>query len=397
MIKYFVYIALLALAMLVAYSEGLFKKKSAPYITLGALCLALGARLAVTSFPGFAADPGPEEAMAYFTASGGFAGLRTSAPPYSVPVQYFMALFSYAGNDAGSYFRYLCAFFEIVTAWALSRVVQSMTVRSEPRLAAFLGTLMLPSGVLLGSGLACAYSFGGAFFLLALAAALNKEPKWTAALFALAAAFQPYYLVLLPVCWVLPALRRTPWRSLFLMAGTYLLAMLPALLLGRPGYMTIPFFPNIPTLLSSPTFRGAPGLYSLGANAPAAPVGILACLLAVGLTYWRLSRRKKLGERKGQLNAIAYAALCAAALLPWMPVGSLFVCELLLLALCCVHPGHILPFLPVLFASTLSTVCAVWTERAPLPLYWASGALFLSIVLMLLSLAFGKKRKAAAE
>ena len=391
MVKYIVYIALLALSMLVLRSEGLLKKKASSYMALGALVIAFGARLAIVSFPLFAADPAPAEAMAYFASSGGFAGLRTSTAPYSVPVQYFMALFSYAGDEAASYFRYLCAFFEIASAWALQRVVQSMTVRAEPRLTAFLGTLLLPSGILLGSGLACSYSIGGTFFLLALAAALDKEPKWTAAMFGVAAAFQPYYLILLPVCWVLPALRRTPGRSFLRLVGTYLLLMVPAILLGRPGRMTIPFWPNIPSFLASSPFRGTPGLYSFGTNAPAAPVGIFVCIPMVALPCWHLARRKKLTDRRGQLHLISYAALCTAALLPWMPVSSLYVCELLLLALCCVSPGRVPIWLCVLFSSTLSVVHAVWAERAPLPLYWASGALFVAIVLLLLAQSFGKK------
>ena len=261
--RFVILLALAGLSYLLLYTEGLIKSSRARFAVLGALFAAFGLRLILFGVAPNDTANAVESAIAWYRDAGGFWGIRSSALPFSIPVQYFMALFSLAPDGGLTLFKYLCVFSEVTMAWAAQRCVQCVTVRAQPRLFAFLIVLLLPSGIFQGVCSAAGDSLWWAFIALAASCAMRGEWRWCAGMLALAVAFHPAALWIVPVFWVFTAVRRNTWFSLLHLVGWYVAVMVPALLLGRPGSECLPFYPSLAALTARPLFDGAPGIYSL--------------------------------------------------------------------------------------------------------------------------------------
>lgn len=206
--RFVILLALAGLSYLLLYTEGLVKTSRARFAVLGALFAAFGLRLILFGVAPNDTANAVESAIAWYRDAGGFWGIRSSALPFSIPVQYFMALFSLAPDGGLTLFKYLCVFSEVTMAWAAQRCVQCVTVRVQPRLFAFLVVLLLPSGIFQGVCSAAGDSLWWAFIALAASCAMRGEWRWCAGMLALAVAFHPAALWIVPVFWVFTAVRR---------------------------------------------------------------------------------------------------------------------------------------------------------------------------------------------
>ena len=387
--KNFLFMLVLAgLSWALLSTEGLIAKTSTKFVAGGALLAAFGVRFFLLQIAPNETAEAVEDALAWYNAAGGFWGIRSSTLPYSLPVQYFLALFSFAPKSALVLFKCLCIFAEITMAWAAQRCVQCVTVRTQPRLIAFLAVLLLPSGFFQGTCTAAGDSLWWVFIVLAASCALRGEWRWCAGMLALAVAFHPSALWIVPVFWVFTAVRRNTWLSLFHLVVWYIAAAVPALLLGRPGSMCFPFYPALSSLTALPLFSGAPGIYSLSAQSFAAPTGIALYLLLAALLVWRLSRKSVASDRRRQLTGLCLASLGAAAFLPWMSADCLYGAEVLLVALCCLEVKHVPAAICTSFASCLALLKSIYGDAVFLPLRWATlalltAALFLGAYLLL--------------
>ena len=250
--RFVILLALAGLSYLLLYTEGLEKTSRARFAVLGALFAAFGLRLILFGVAPNDTANAVESAIAWYRDAGGFWGIRSSALPFSIPVQYFMAIFSLAPDGGLTLFKYLCVFSEVTMAWAAQRCVQCVTVRAQPRLFAFLIVLLLPSGIFQGVCSAAGDSLWWAFIALAASCAMRGEWRWCAGMLALAVAFHPAALWIVPVFWVFTAVRRNTWFSLLHLVGWYVAVMVPALLLGRPGSECLPFYPSLAALTARP-------------------------------------------------------------------------------------------------------------------------------------------------
>ena len=386
-----VLLALAGLSYLLLYTEGLVKMPRSRFVVLGVLLAAFGARFFLLDASANGSAQAVEDAVAWYRSAGGFWGVRSSTLPYSIPVQYFLALFSLAPGGGLTLFKYLCVFAEVAMAWAAQRCVQCVSVRTQPRLFAFLVVLLLPSGVFHGACAAAGESLWWVFIVLAASCAMRGEWRWCAGMLALSVAFHPAALWVVPVFWVFTAVRRNTWFSLLHLVGWYVAAMVPALLLGRPGGMCLPFYPALGTLAARPLFSGAPGIYSLTNHSFIAPTGIALYAVLALLLIWRMSRKALASDRRRQLGALCFAVLSAVALLPWMSADSLYGAEVLLVALCCLEPKLLPAAVCASFASALALLKSLYGDAIYLPLGWASLALLAAIVLLLLYLLLKKK------
>ena len=358
---------------------------------LGVLLAAFGVRFILFGIAPNDTAAAVVDAIAWYRDAGGFWGIRSSALPYSIPVQYFLALFSLAPGGGLTLFKYLCVFAEVTMAWAAQRCVQCVTVRAQPRLFAFLIVLLLPSGIFQGVCSAAGDSLWWAFIALAASCAMRGEWRWCAGMLALAVAFHPAALWIVPVFWVFTAVRRNTWFSLLHLVGWYIAVLVPALLLGRPGSECLPFYPALGTLTARPLFGGAPGIYSLSQHSFIAPTGIALYIVFALLLVWRMSQKSLASDRRRQLTALSLASLCAVAFLPWMCADSLYGAEVLLVALCCLEPKVIPAAVCASFASALALLKDVYGSAVFLPLGWASLALLAAMVVLLLYLVLKKR------
>ena len=352
--RFVILLALAGLSYLLLYTEGLVKTSRARFAMLGVLLAAFGVRFILFGIAPNDTAAAVEDAIVWYRDAGGFWGIRSSALPYSIPVQYFLALFSLAPGGGLTLFKYICVFAEVTMAWAAQRCVQCVTVRAQPRLFAFLIVLLLPSGIFQGVCSAAGDSLWWVFIALAASCAMRGEWRWCAGMLALAVAFHPAALWIVPVFWVFTAVRRNTWFSLLHLVGWYIAVLVPALLLGRPGSECLPFYPALGTLTARPLFGGAPGIYSLSQHSFIAPTGIALYIVFALLLVWRMSRKSLASDRRRQLTALSLASLCAVAFLPWMCADSLYGAEVLLVALCCLEPKVIPAAVCASFASALA-------------------------------------------
>lgn len=331
--RFVILLALAGLSYLLLYAEGLVKTSRARFAVLGVLLAAFGVRFILFGIAPNDTAAAVEDSIAWYRDAGGFWGIRSSALPYSIPVQYFLALFSLAPGGGLTLFKYLCVFAEVTMAWAAQRCVQCVTVRAQPRLFAFLIVLLLPSGIfrrLLRRRRQSLVGFHSARSLLrhARGVALVRGDALR-----LPVAFHPAALWIVPVFWVFTAVRRNTWFSLLHLVGWYIAVLVPALLLGRPGSECLPFYPALGTLTARPLFGGAPGIYSLSQHSFIAPTGIALYIVFALLLVWRMSRKSLASDRRRQLTALSLASLAPWRSCPWMCADSLYGAEVLLVAL----------------------------------------------------------------
>ena len=368
--------ALLALCCLLLHAEGLTSRESGG--GSGVFLLLLGAfavRYYLLDRCPCAGEDAVRDAISYFRDAGGLWGLRSFHGAFSVPVQYCLAFCSYARTGSLYIFKYLCFFGDIVLAWGCQRCVAAVSLRETPRRWAFFLVLFFPALLLLS----CAGTGDGLrwiFPVLAVSAALQGKFRLIGAMLGLAIAADPGMIWLLPVFWVFPALRQNTGRSIPWLLGTFFLALLPALLLGRPTALTLPFWPRI----DPPAGRIELARIPFFTLSPVAGIGIWAGLTA--LTIYRLCGRDAIHDRRRQLAGLELAALAAGGLLP-DGAGFLTGGAVLALTLCCLGRGMIPAALCAAFAASLSVFSTVFPKLLPIPLWWGSAALLAGIVILL--------------
>lgn len=94
--RFVILLALAGLSYLLLYTEGLVKTSRARFAVLGVLLAAFGVRFILFGIAPNDTAAAVEDAIVWYRDAGGFWGIRSSALPYSIPVQYFLALFSLA-------------------------------------------------------------------------------------------------------------------------------------------------------------------------------------------------------------------------------------------------------------------------------------------------------------
>ena len=388
------------LAMLLLKAEGLLTRRTDTCTAFVVLLAAILARFLIR-----AASQSSEvcEALDWFRTAGGLPGLRNTPYAYSLPVQFFMAVFSLApGNSALVFFQSFCLFFEIVIAWSCQRCAMSISKMSSARMSAFLAVMVLPSGVAETSVIASGSLFGWAFLLLACAFALETRPSLSAALLGVALVFQPRLIWVAPVFLVFPVLRLNPLASLGSLIGAYFLVSLPFLLAGRSEDEIFPFYPRLSQIAEAGYNQGAPGLYSLVDGWPTSPAGVIIYSALMILVIILLCRKQALRNRRLQLCGAAFSCAAAAVLLPWQESSALYGAEVFSLALCCVA-GITLPATLLFIAAS---GIAIWRSSAKvlslIPSGWVFMAVLAGMILLLLYMLFprvhrGRKNRKEAE
>ena len=369
--------ALLALCCLLLHTEGLMTPGGGSRTGVVLLLLAaFGARYFLLDRCPCAGEDAVRDAISYFREAGGFWGLRSYRGDFSVPVQYCLALSACARKGSLYIFKYICFFGDVVLSWGCQRCVSAVTVKDRPRRGVFLLTLVLPS-LLLQSCAGLGTGLRWIFPVLAAAGALRGSFRLCAVMLGLSAAFDPAALWLLPMFWVFPALRQNTARSLPWMIGAYFVILLPALLLGRPAGITLPFWPRIDLSTGTAAVNALP-FFTL--SRPAG-IGIWAALAA--LTLYRLSGRDAIHDRRRQLGGVCLAALAAGAILPGGAAAALLGGEVLTVTLSFLDAGMIPAAACAVFASSLSLATEVFPGLIPLPLWWSAAALLIAMAILL--------------
>ena len=316
----------------------------------------------------------------FYRQNGGILALGESVGNYNVPYLYALALFSYADFPDLYLIKLLSVAFDVALAWAMLRLVRSVRKTNFAGLIAFLVTLWLPTVVLNGAYWGQCDSVYAALGLWGLAFGLERKPVRCVVFFALSFAFKLQAVFLLPVLAVLLLCRRIRWQHLFVFPLTYVIAVLPAMLAGKPFLDTVMLYFDQADSVGSGLNYNSPSVYAFLRTDPADPgslahLGIAAAFAALAvLLAVCLRHRKRMGEREILLSA-ALMSVFIPLLLPHMHDRYFFLADVLTVA-----AAFILPWMipvPVLasFASLLG-YHAYLRQRYLYPMRYGTVALF---------------------
>ena len=298
----------------------------------------------------------------YFKANGGFAAIAGSVGDYNAPYLYFMAAISYLDTPGLYLIKLFSILWDVVLAWGCLRLARSLTRErqgSAAPLMAFGAALLLPTAVLNGAYWGQCDAIYGALCVHAAASALDGRNKASAALMGVAFAFKLQSIFVLPLWGVLWLAGKVKFRELWVFPLTYLISIVPALLLGKPLGDILGIYFNQMGEYSSRLVLNAPTVYQLlpyGTEDPGhlALLGVLAAgtlslaLLAAGFLFR--------GRMDNGLAMAAAVVLCVGVpfLLPYMHERYFFLADVFTLCWACANWKR-LPAAVLVEASSLAS------------------------------------------
>lgn len=273
------------------------------------------------------------EWVKFFRARGGFPGLRERIGDYNFPYLYFLAFFSILPLEDLYLIKLLSIAFDLMVAVYVLLLVSLNNKKPLALLSAFFLPLYLPT-VWVNSALwAQCDSIYTAFGLMGLYYGLKGRPWLSVAAAALAFSFKLQIIFLLPIYAILLIARKIRMRHLGMFPLTYLVTVLPALLLGRPLIDVVKIYTNQVGTYSAYLTLNAPSIYALFPRTENAaffsPAGILgASALLVFLLYYSFLRRALLTDRAILLMA-AFMVIAVPFLLPSMHERYFYLADVL--------------------------------------------------------------------
>lgn len=280
----------------------------------------------------------------YFQENGGFGAVAHSVGDYNVPYLYFMAFISYLSMPDLYAIKLFSLVFDVILAWGCFRLVHVLTGgrRGAAPLIAFAAALLLPTVVLNGALWGQCDGIYGALCVHAAALLLEGKNKASVALMALAFSFKLQAVFLLPLWGVLWLAGRVKFRELWVFPLTYLVTIVPALLLGKPLGDIIGIYFNQMGEYSSRLVLNAPSVYQLlpyGTEDPGyfALLGILAAgALVLALLALGFLLRGRLDAERAMAMAVV---LCIGVpfLLPYMHERYFFLADVFTLCWACAN------------------------------------------------------------
>lgn len=300
----------------------------------------------------------------YFKFNGGFDAIAGSVGDYNVPYLYFMAAISYSSVPDLYLIKLFSILWDVVLAWGCLRLVRSLVRERQGSFAppiAFGTALLLPTVVLNGACWGQCDAIYGALAVHAVSLLLEGWNKTSIALMAVAFAFKLQAIFVLPLWGVLWLAGKVKFRELWVFPLTYLLVILPAVVMGKPliDILNIYFtqmgeYPRL--VLNAPSvYQFIP--YGTQLNEErASRLGIIAAgalvlaLLALGL--W-------LRERLNRETAMAAAVvLCIGVpfFLPHMHERYFFLADVFALCWACVNVRRV-PVAVLACGASLASYC----------------------------------------
>lgn len=323
--------------------------------------------------------------VSFFRQRGGFIGLRQSMGNYNIPYLSFLALFSYSAIRDLYLIKLLSIFFDVLLAWGGMRLVSHFTGRKPwPKLAAFVGTLLLPTVILNGAYWGQCDGIYAAFAVWSVYFALADKPYLSVAAIAASLAFKLQAVFVMPVFLIFWFAGKVRLRHLLTFPLSYFIWVLPAVLAGRPVIDTITLYFNQAETVGSALNYNSPSVFALirGDNPETlAKLGILAAFLFLALLYLYLYARRKSLSDFSLLVCAVLIPIAVPFFLPHMHDRYFFVADVMTFFLAAAAPVY-LP-LPVL-TSFASLICyhAYLKGRFLIPL--KNGALALTAVITVL-------------
>ena len=378
------------LAFLILWREGVLRSKRAVLLSAALLAAALWTRALCLNHETLDYQNFLKGWVQFFRDGGGWAALRRSVGNYNLPYLYFLALFSYSSVPDLYLIKLLSIFFDVVLAWGVLRLARRFSGARSAALAGFFIPLFLPTVVLNGAYWGQCDSIYAAFGVWSVAFALEEKPVRSVAAIALSFAFKLQAVFLMPVFLVFIFAKKIKWVHLLIFPLTYLLAVLPAVLTGRPLLDTVLLYVNQADTVGGGLNYNSPSVFALLRN-PQNPelfatLGIVAAFAALlALFVFCYLRRERLGDR-ALLACALLVCVAVPFLLPHMHDRYFFLADVLSVAFAFAAPR--LTHVPVCasFASLMGYHAYLrmrWFLDRPDSIAWGAVALLIVLATLL--------------
>ncbi len=256
----------------------------------------------------------------FFRRLGGFAALGRPVGNYNIPYLYFLAAFSYLDMSDLYLIKLLSILFDVFLAYAAMRLLRHFTDSTAKLLGVYFTVLLLPTVILNGALWGQCDSIYTAFAVLSVALALEDRPVPAMISIAVSFAFKLQAVFVMPVFFLLVCSKRIRWAHLLIFPLTYLILILPAVLLGRPLADTVLLYVNQGSTVGSGANYNSSSIFAFFRDASPALMraGIIAAFGLVFLVYLLVLLRRRAGDPAVILTATMIFALGIPFLLPHM-------------------------------------------------------------------------------
>lgn len=286
----------------------------------------------------------------YFKANGGFKAMAGSIGDYNVPYLYFMAAISYLDVPDLYLIKLFSILFDVLLAWGgyrLARVLRGERQGDAVPLIAFAVLLFLPTVVLNSAYWGQCDGLYGALVVHALAQLLAGKNKSSVVLLAVAFSFKLQTIFLIPLWGVLWLARKVKFYELLLFPATYVITIVPALLMGKPLADILGVYFNQMEEYSYRLTLNAPSVFQLiptGLEVDDKLMARLGIIAAFALVLVLLVLGIWLGKRLNVRIAMAMAAVLAIGIpffLPYMHERYFFLADVICVCWACVNVRRI--------------------------------------------------------
>ena len=379
---------LAVLSLLLLRAEGLLNKPLPLFVA--AVCILLAFVLRAMSMNHQTADYTQFLAIwvQHFRMRGGFAGIASYRGNYNIPYLYFLALFSKSSVSDLYLIKLLSVFFDVVLAWGCLRLVGHFRRGDACRLAAFLGTLLLPTVLLNGAYWGQCDGIYVAFAVWALYFALRKKGVLSMVFMALSFSFKLQAVFFLPVYLLFLINGRIKFWHLFVFPAAYVVIVLPAVLLGKPLLETLTLYFNQAGSIGSGLNYNSPSVFALIKTPYSelySTLAIVAAFVFIFCIYAVFLGKRGSATDEALLTAALLLAVAIPFLLPHMHDRYFYGADVLSFAAALILPR--LAPVPVLcsFASLLG-YHAYLRGRYLMPMGFGAAALIVAILWTLVTL-----------
>ena len=273
-----------------------------------------------------------------------------------MPYLYFMALISYIHAPDLYLIKLFSIVFDVILAWGCLRLTRSLCRErqgSAAPLIAFGAALLLPTVILNGAYWGQCDVIYGALVVHAVALVLEGKNKTSIVLMGLAFAFKLQTIFVLPLWGVLWLAKKVKFRELWVFPLTYLVVILPAVLLGKPLSETLlvylkqmgeyprltlnapSVFQFVPYEISSALSGSDPLMKGLSTAGIVVAAVLVAVLLMVG--YFWAERM----DRETLMGIAVVLAIGVPFFLPHMHERYFFLADVLALCWACADAHRI--------------------------------------------------------
>ncbi len=293
----------------------------------------------------------------FFRDNGGFKALAKPVGNYNIPYLYFLALFSYSDIRDLYLIKLLSIFFDVLLARAAMLLAGLGTDSRVRRLGCFFAVLLLPTVLLNGSVWGQCDSLYAAPLLMGVYYAMKGRPRLSMVCAAVAFGFKLQAVFVLPIYAALWFRGDIKLRHFLIFPLSYVLLVLPAVLLGRPFVETLTLYLNQTGSIGDGLNYNSPSVYAFFWRAQETPAAANAGIVAAfALMFSLLTAAFILRRRLTDKSMLALALLFAIGipfLLPHMHDRYFFASDVLSVVLAFVCPPLTAVALLAQFASLL--------------------------------------------